>query len=333
MQYWRLLFADTGTLMTVTFRLACVVALALSAGCSGVSPPAAAPPEAAASSLPAESAPTTLAAPAGDGAAIAMPPGTAVATATSPPTAAGLPGESGPTAPAAPAGDAYATAAPPAAAPTASTPAVAAPSPPAETAPAAVTATDAAATTSPAPAPAGEAAAAGQGSDAGTYVIGAGDQLHVFVYDSPQLSMTVPVRPDGRISTPLVPEMVAAGKTPSQLAKDLTERLKEYVKEPNVTIIVSGFVGPLDRQIRVIGEAAEPQAIAYRDHMTVLDVMILAKGLTRFAAGNRAVIVRGSGDKQERIRVRLSDLLKDGDISQNIDVQPGDTLIIPQTWF
>ena len=181
--------------------------------------------------------------------------------------------------------------------------------------------------------PATPAANTAAAATSGSYVIGPGDQLNVFVYDSPQLSMTVPVRPDGRISTPLVPEMVAAGKTPSQLAKDLTERLKEYVKEPNVTIIVSGFVGPLDRQIRVIGEAAEPQAIAYRDHMTVLDVMILAKGLTRFAAGNRAVIVRGSGDKQERIRVRLSDLLKDGDISQNIDVQPGDTLIIPQTWF
>jgi len=177
-------------------------------------------------------------------------------------------------------------------------------------------------------------------ADSGTYVIGPGDQLHVFVFDSPQLSMTVPVRPDGRISTPLVAEIVAAGKTPSQLARDLTERLKEFVKDPNVTVIVSSFIGPLNRQIRVIGEAAEPQAIAYRDHMTVLDVMIMTKGLTRYAAGNRAVIVRrvAAGDKQgtdkqESIPVRLNDLIKDGDISQNVEMQPGDTLIIPQTWF
>jgi len=169
--------------------------------------------------------------------------------------------------------------------------------------------------------------------DGGTYVIGPGDQLHVFVYDSPQLTMDVPVRPDGRISTPLVPEMVAAGKTPSQLAHDLTERLKEFVKDPNVTVIVRSFVGPLNRQIRVIGEAAEPQAIPYREHLTLLDVMIMTKGLTRYAAGNRAVIVRSNGDKQESIHVRLSDLLKDGDISQNVEMQPGDTLIIPQTWF
>jgi polysaccharide export outer membrane protein len=145
--------------------------------------------------------------------------------------------------------------------------------------------------------------------------------------------MAVPVRPDGRISTPLVPEMMAAGKTPSQLAQDLTERLKEFVKDPNVTVIVSGFVGPLNRQIRVIGEAAEPQAVPYRDHMTVLDLMIMTKGLTHYAAGNRAVIVRHIGDKQETIHVHLDDLLKDGDIDQNVEMQPGDTLIIPQSWF
>ena len=165
------------------------------------------------------------------------------------------------------------------------------------------------------------------------YVVGPGDQLNVFVYDFPQLSMTVPVRPDGRISTPLVPEMMAAGKTPSQLAHDITVQLKEFVKDPNVTVIVSGFVGPLDRQIRVIGEAVEPQAVPYRDHMTVLDLMIMTKGLTRYAAGNRAVIVRRVGGKQETIHVRLDDLLKDGDIDQNVEMQPGDTLIVPQSWF
>ena len=165
------------------------------------------------------------------------------------------------------------------------------------------------------------------------YVIGPGDQLHIFVWDAPQLSIDVPVRPDGRISTPLVPEMMAAGKTPSKLAEDVTERLKEYVKDPNVTVIVSGFVGPLNRQIRVIGEAADPQAVPYREHMTVLDLMIMTKGLTRYAAGNRAIVVRRNGDRQETIHVRLADLLKDGDISQNIELQPGDTIIIPQSWF
>jgi polysaccharide export outer membrane protein len=178
-----------------------------------------------------------------------------------------------------------------------------------------------------------ETAAAAAAETQDVYVIGPGDQLNVFVYDSPQLSMAVPVRPDGRISTPLVPEMMAAGKTPSPLAQDLTERLKEFVKEPNVTVIVSSFVGPLNRQIRVIGEAADPQAVPYRDHMTVLDLMIMTKGLTHYAAGNRAVIVRRNGDKQETIHVRLDDLLKDGDIDQNIEMRPGDTLIIPQTWF
>ena len=165
------------------------------------------------------------------------------------------------------------------------------------------------------------------------YVIGPGDQLNVFVYDAPQLSINVPVRPDGRISTPLVPEMMAAGKTPGQLADDLTTRLKEFVKDPNVTVIVAGFVGPLNRQIRVIGEAADPQAVPYREHMTVLDLMIMTKGLTRYAAGNRAVIVRRTGEGQQTIHVRLADLLKDGDISQNVELQPGDTLIIPQSWF
>ena len=166
-----------------------------------------------------------------------------------------------------------------------------------------------------------------------SYVIGSGDQLQVFVYDSPQLSVEVPVRPDGRISTPLVPELMAAGKTPSQLGVDLTARLKKYLNDPNVTVIVRNFVGPFSRQIRVIGEAVQPQAIPYRDHMSVLDVMIMTKGLTRYAAGNRAVIVRRTDGRQENLRVRLSDLLKNGDIDQNVEMQPGDTLIIPQSWF
>lgn len=166
------------------------------------------------------------------------------------------------------------------------------------------------------------------------YLIGPGDQLSVFVYQSPQLSVpNLAVRPDGRISLPLIPDIAAAGKTPTVLAKDIEGRLKEYVKDPNVSVIVSGFVGPLDRQIRVIGEATEPLAIPYRDKMTVLDVMIQTKGLTRYAAGNSSVIVRQVGGTRQTLKVRLSDLLRDGDIDQNVAMLPGDTLIIPQSWF
>ena len=166
------------------------------------------------------------------------------------------------------------------------------------------------------------------------YVIGPGDQISVFVYQSPQLSVpSLPVRPDGRISIPLVPEIVAAGKTPAQLGDELAGQLKKYVRDPIVTVMVQGFVGPLDQQVRVIGEATEPLAIPYRDGLTVLDVMIQTKGLTRYAAGNSAVIVRKTGGQQDQVRVRLSDLIKNGDIRQNVYMQPGDTLIIPQTWF
>lgn len=172
-------------------------------------------------------------------------------------------------------------------------------------------------------------------ADANTqYVIGAGDQLGISVYRAPELSVpSLPVRPDGRISMPLIPDIVAAGKTPTQLGNELQEKLKEYVKDPIVTVMVTNFVGPFDRQVRVIGEAADPQAIPYRDHMTLLDVMIAVKGLTKYAAGNSAVIVRKINGKNENIQVHLSDLLKDGDINQNIEMRPGDTLIIPQSWF
>jgi len=172
-------------------------------------------------------------------------------------------------------------------------------------------------------------------ADNATYVVGPGDTLSVFVYRSPELSVPdLPVRPDGRISVPLIEDIVAAGKTPTQLAREIESRLKKYVKDPSVTVIVRGFVGPLDRQVKVIGEATEPVALPYRDHMTVLDVMIATKGLTKFAAGNSAIIVRREpGGKQTKIPVRLNDLVKDGDISQNVEMAPGDTLIIPQTWF
>jgi polysaccharide export outer membrane protein len=167
------------------------------------------------------------------------------------------------------------------------------------------------------------------------YVIGAADTLDVFVYRSPDLSMAgLAVRPDGRISIPLVEDITAAGKTPSALAREIEGRLKKYVQDPTVTVIVRGFVGPYDRQIRVIGEASQPMSLPYRDHMTLLDVVIETKGLTKFAAGNNAMIVRRYGaTDQKTIPVRLSDLMKNGDISQNIEMQPGDTLIIPETWF
>lgn len=167
------------------------------------------------------------------------------------------------------------------------------------------------------------------------YVIGSGDSLSIFVYRNPDLSEAgVSVRPDGRISTPLIEDIIAAGKTPTQLAREIEQRLTKYIQEPNVTVIVRGFIGPPDRQVRVIGEATDPIAIPYRDHMTLLDIMIATKGLTKYAAGNRAVIVRtDSAGKKQTIKVRLSDLIKDGDISQNIEMNPGDTLIVPQSWF
>jgi polysaccharide biosynthesis/export protein len=167
------------------------------------------------------------------------------------------------------------------------------------------------------------------------YVIGAGDDLSVFVYRNPDLSEGgVAVRPDGRISVPLIEDIVASGKTPTQLARDIEDRLKKYIKDPVVTVIVRSFVGPPNRQIRVIGEATDPIAIPYRDSMTLLDVMIATKGLTKYAAGNRAVIVRHDAKgKEEIIHVKLNDLLNHGDISQNVAMEPGDTLITPQSWF
>lgn len=166
------------------------------------------------------------------------------------------------------------------------------------------------------------------------YVIGPGDVLSIFVYEAPPLSVSdLPVRPDGRISVPLVPDVLAAGKTPSQLGAEISSKLKKFVNDPNVTVMVHSFQGPADRQVRVIGEATDPQAIPFRENMTVLDVMIATKGLTKFAAGNRAVILRHEGAKEVRIPVHLADLIKDGDIRQNVTMRPGDTLIIPQSYF
>jgi polysaccharide export outer membrane protein len=165
------------------------------------------------------------------------------------------------------------------------------------------------------------------------YIIGPGDNLSVFVYRSPELSMAVPVRPDGRISLPLVDDIVAAGRTPVELARQLEDRLREYVREPNVTVIVTSFVGPTSRLVRIVGEAAQPRSIPFREGMTVLDALIESGGLTRFASGNRARLIRREGGTDQVIQLRLADLLRDGDISQDMPLRPGDTIVIPQGWF
>ena len=165
------------------------------------------------------------------------------------------------------------------------------------------------------------------------YLIGPGDSLNIFVWRNPDLSTTVPVRPDGRITIPLVEDLPASGKTPSQLARDIERELAKYVKDPMVTVMVTGFVGPYSQQVRVVGEAAKPQALPYRANMTVLDVMIAVGGLTEFAAGNRARLVRMVDGHQQILELRLDDLLKEGDISANVPMMPGDTLIIPESWF
>jgi polysaccharide biosynthesis/export protein len=165
------------------------------------------------------------------------------------------------------------------------------------------------------------------------YRIGPGDGLNVFVYRAPELSAQVAVRPDGRISTPLVPDIVALNKTPTQLAAELQNRLKKFVKEPVVTVMVTSFSGPPDQQVRVIGQVAQPVAVPYHAELSALDLMIAAKGLTQFADGNRAVIVRHERGGLKRFAVRLDDLLNKGDLSQNVAIKPGDTIFVPQAWF
>jgi polysaccharide biosynthesis/export protein len=165
------------------------------------------------------------------------------------------------------------------------------------------------------------------------YRIGPGDNLNIFVWRNPELTVTVPVRPDGRVSIPLVEDVVAIGKTPTALAREYEQRLGKYIREPLVTVIVMGFVGPIPDQVRVIGEAAQPRSIPYRTDMTVLDAMIAVGGLTRYAAGNDSVIIRNVNGVQTTYAVHLRDLIRDGDINSNVALQPGDILIIPQRLF
>lgn len=163
------------------------------------------------------------------------------------------------------------------------------------------------------------------------YVIGPGDTLQIFVWQHPEVSVTIPVRPDGRISTPLVEDVVAVGKTPTQLARDLEGQIGQFIRTPSVSVIVTNFVGTFSNQVRVVGQAAAPQAIPFRQDMTLLDVMIQVGGLSPTAAGNRAKIIRRSGGQEQEIKVRIEDLLNDGDTSKNVVMEPGDVLIIPES--
>ena len=165
------------------------------------------------------------------------------------------------------------------------------------------------------------------------YLIGPGDSVNIVVWRNPELSMTVPVRPDGKITTPLVEDLPASGRTSTQLAREIEKALSKYIQSPVVTVIVSGYVGPYSEQIRVIGEAAKPQALPYRENMTLLDVMITVGGITDFAAGNKASIRRTVAGKTEQFGVRLIDLIRRGDLSANVAMRPGDILVIPQSFF
>jgi polysaccharide export outer membrane protein len=164
------------------------------------------------------------------------------------------------------------------------------------------------------------------------YVIGPLDTVNIIVWRNPELSMSVPVRPDGKITFPLVEDLPALGKDSTTLARDVEKALGKYIRDPIVTIIVTNFVGPYDQTIRVVGEAARPQMLPYRQYMTLLDVMIAVGGLTDFADGNAASIFR-TAEGGKLYSVRLRDLIRRGDISANVDVKPGDILIIPQSWF
>ncbi len=165
------------------------------------------------------------------------------------------------------------------------------------------------------------------------YLLGPGDSVNVFVWGNPEVSGSFPIRPDGKITMNLAEDLPASDKTPTQLAREVEKVLSRYIQDPVVTVSVGGGVGPFSQQIRVLGEAAKPQALNYREHMTLVDLMIAVGGITDFAAGNRASILRVVDGKPQQFGVRIEDLIKDGDISANVDMRPGDVLIIPESWF
>jgi polysaccharide export outer membrane protein len=185
--------------------------------------------------------------------------------------------------------------------------------------------TPATAAEAPAPAPAVAAVAP-------DYLIGPGDSLQVFVWRNPDLTVTVPVRPDGKISTPLVEDMVAVGKTPSTLARDIETALAEYVKSPQVNVIVT-VPASVFSQVKIIGQVVHPQSLAYRDGMTVLDAVLAVGGLSQFAAGNRAHLVRKVDGKEQDIKIKLEALVNNGDMKQNLTLRPGDVLVVPESRF
>jgi polysaccharide biosynthesis/export protein len=167
---------------------------------------------------------------------------------------------------------------------------------------------------------------------AADYLVGPGDTLEIFVWRNPDLTITVPVRPDGKISTPLVEDMIAVGKTPTELARDVEKALAVYVKSPQVNVIVT-IPASAFSQIKVIGQVLHPQALPYRDGMTVLDAVLAVGGLSQFAAGNRAHVVRSENGKELEIKVKLGALVNDGDMTQNLPLRPGDVLVVPETRF
>lgn len=165
-----------------------------------------------------------------------------------------------------------------------------------------------------------------------SYIIGPGDMVNIVVWRNPDLSALVPVRPDGKIAAPLVEDLVAQGKTATNLARDIEKELSKFIRDPVVNVVVTAFIGPYSEQIRVVGEVGKPQVLAYKNKMTLLDVMIAVGGLTDFADGNQASILRTSeGNRQYSVRIK--DLIKRGDVSANVEMKPGDVLIIPQSWF
>jgi len=165
------------------------------------------------------------------------------------------------------------------------------------------------------------------------YLIGAGDVLNIFVWRNPEVSGNFVVRPDGKITTSLVEDIPVSGKTPTEIARSIEEMLATYYRDPVVTVTVNNFVGPFSEQIRVIGEASEPKSINYKKNMTLLDVMIQVGGLTEFADGNDATLVRIVNGEQKQFEIYIDDLIKNGEIEANVDVLPGDIIVIPETWF
>jgi len=165
------------------------------------------------------------------------------------------------------------------------------------------------------------------------YLIGPGDAVNIFVWRNPELSGKFSVRPDGMITTRLIEDIEVTGRTPTQLARELEEKLSVYINNPRVSVTIGGYVGPFSEQVRVIGEATNPRAVNYKENMTLLDLMIAVGGITELADGNSTQLIRTVDGKQKAYRIYIDDLIRDGDISKNVDILPGDIIIVPEAWF